>query len=106
MKGKPTLKAARDGWELNPPRLPSPHQVKIINAMPGLDAASQLVVDCWADVFSCRSIGMAIGPIPYTAVMWWADRNGCDRDVTDMLWQAIQIVDADYLKSIAPEPTK
>jgi hypothetical protein len=72
--------------------------------MPLLDAAAQLVVDCWNDVDSCRSIGMVLGPIPYTAVVLWSDRNGLDPDVADMLWGAIKIVDASFLEKHRPKP--
>lgn len=66
--------------------------------MPWLDAAAKLVVDCWQDTGTCRQIGMGVGFIPYDAVMLWADRNGCDHEVTVMLWNALHIVDVNFLQ--------
>lgn len=44
---------------------------------------------------------MAPGPIPWSAVMSWCDREGLDDDVTELLWVVVHGHDVDYLNALA-----
>lgn len=59
----------------------------------------QLVVDCWNTCGSERSIGFAVGPIPYRAVMHWCgERPYLDAELTDAIVRAINQLDSDRSK--------
>lgn len=74
--------------------------------MPG---AEWLLEMFWV-LSSDRQIGMAAGPVPFSAVDRWAERNGIvDPDEFDDLLRYVQIMDAAYLgQGVKPkaEPPK
>jgi hypothetical protein len=60
-----------------------------------------MVISCWRELETCRDFGMGIGPIPWTAIVAWAEVVGLDRDATWKLTQVIRKLDNDYLGALA-----
>lgn len=69
---------------------------------PPYDALIGLVLEAWNTLGSCRSIGMAVGSIPWTAVMAWCDRRPyLDDDLAKAVADAIGYLDANRAKADA-----
>jgi hypothetical protein len=49
----------------------------------------------WGDLSTCRPIGMAVGFIPWTAIIEWARFHGLDREATQILVDVIRKLDHD-----------
>jgi len=64
------------------------------------------VVECWNLLDSTRSIGMAVGPIPITAVWTWCERKQLDDDLTTAIASAINYLDAQRAKRSAQTKPK
>jgi hypothetical protein len=54
-----------------------------------------LCLTAWAELSTCRPIGMAVGPIPWTAIIAWARFHGLDREATGVLVTVIRRLDND-----------
>jgi hypothetical protein len=52
----------------------------------------------YMDLDSCRSVGFAEGPIPWTAVQLWAQVHDLDKDTTAALHHHVREMDKAYLK--------
>lgn len=52
-----------------------------------------LYIRAWHDLATCRGFGMAVGPIPFTAVLAWADFYELDRETTALLWDVLRILE-------------
>ena len=55
----------------------------------------------WNDLNSCRSIGMGVGPIPWSAADRYAQAAGLDGDEFILLWRCIgklETIYQDHLK--------
>lgn len=77
-------------------RPPSATEREIIDAQPEIDEAIGIVLAAWRDLGTCRPIGMAgAGPIPWTAIVTWADRQALDHDATELLVSVLRRLDAD-----------
>lgn len=50
-------------------------------------------IRAWHDLGTCRSIGMAAGPIPWTAIVQWCDFFDLDREQTIVLTDVIRHLD-------------
>lgn len=62
----------------------------------------ELVLACWRELDSCRSLGMSVGPIPSRDVRRWGrEVAGLDGDGEQLLWEVIRDLDADYLRGLA-----
>jgi hypothetical protein len=62
--------------------------------------------ECFGDLARDRQIGMAAGPIPWSAVDRWAARNGVDGDEFDRLKTLVFALDAEWLALNAPKDGK
>ena len=69
----------------------------VLNAEPPQDNAMGVVLHAWEDLSTCRPIGMAVGPIPWTAAMEWCDRHDLDEQSARLLWSVIKRLDRDEL---------
>jgi hypothetical protein len=49
------------------------------------------------DLSTCRSSGMSMGPIPWTAMVTYADRYRLDYDVAEAFVDIMRSMDAAYL---------
>ena len=54
-----------------------------------MDAQAALFIRAWHDLGTCRQVGMGVGPIPWTAVMQWAQIEGLDDEAARLLWEVI-----------------
>lgn len=71
-----------------------------------MDSAVAMCIDAWADLNTCRPSGMALGPIPFTAILTWAEFPGqLDHDLTMLLLAVIRILDRDLLEREASKRT-
>ena len=70
-------------------------RARLYAGKPPEDDALLLCVRAWQDLETCRSVGMAVGPIPWTAVQEWALASGLDRDSTRLLHDVIRYVDGE-----------
>lgn len=71
---------------------------------PEIDQSLDWVWNAFWCLDSCRSIGMAAGRIPWTAVSQYAREQAelTDPDDIDDFWFLIDVMDREYLK---PKPT-
>ncbi|QBQ71183.1 tail chaperonin [Shewanella phage S0112] len=49
------------------------------------------------DLNSCRQIGMGLGPIPWTAIIQYAEHYGLDQDVTEPFVDIVCTMDQAFL---------
>lgn len=74
-------------------RKPLPFEQEILDRCPDYDEVVADVLRALNDLDTCRPVGLAIGPIPITAVWQYLDRQGYDRGASAILSRAI--LDAD-----------
>lgn len=55
---------------------------------------------------TCRSFGMSVGPIPWTAIREWANEWGLEGDQREDLFLLIMHMDTEYLKYIKKSEEK
>lgn len=60
---------------------------------PVLTTAEQIIWDAFGDLSTERVSGMSYGPIPYRAILAYADFNGFSRSETEELIQNISVLD-------------
>lgn len=60
---------------------------------PEMSEVDMFLVRCWGDVGTCRQLGMAVGPIPWTAVAQWCAHYELDRDATQVVIGVVQYLD-------------
>lgn len=73
----------------------SPDEQAILDRQPPHDDGVALCLTAWAELSTCRPIGMAVGPIPWTAIIEWARFHGLDREATGVLVSVIRRLDND-----------
>lgn len=73
----------RPQWLVNAPSL-----------MPGLD----FYFTAFNELNTCRSVGMGAGPIPWTVIQEYADREGLDGEERSCLLYLIRAMDNAYLE--------
>lgn len=61
--------------------------------MPPCDYAVSRCVSAWGDLSTCRGIGMAAGPIPWTAIVHWCEFHGLDHEATQVVIYVIRTLD-------------
>jgi hypothetical protein len=72
---------------------------------PEYDPTVHLYVQAWHDLGSCRQIGMAAGPIPFTAVLDWTSFRGWDQEATQLLWRVVRHLDSERAEKLENERT-
>ena len=60
-----------------------------------------LCLTAWRDLSSCRSIGMVLGPIPWTAIAEWCRWHALEPDVARVVIDVIRRLDNEYLERAA-----
>lgn len=74
---------------------PLPEEIKNKpELLPGLD----LYYLAFFDISDCRSMGMQVGPIPWTVVRTYANELGFDQDQTEALHYHIRMMDDEFLR--------
>ena len=73
---------------------------KIQNA-PVLEKGLELFFNAWMELNTTRSIGMAVGPIPWLAVHEYANWYELDDDQRDALHYHVNEMDSAYFKHTA-----
>ena len=68
---------------------------KIRDLEPPIDYACSRCIEAWHDLGTCRAVGMAIGSIPWTAIVAWADFHELDREATMLLIRVIRHLDCE-----------
>lgn len=77
-------------------------QIAAIKAQePECDFAASMCLRAWSDLSTCRQIGMALGPIPITAIYEWADRKGFDDEAREIMTHVIRQLDVDRAEAEA-----
>lgn len=71
---------------------------ELLAKQPPYDALMSVVVDAWQMLDSTRAIGMAVGPIPVTAVWTYCERKQFDDELTNAITTAINHLDVDRRK--------
>lgn len=56
------------------------------------------MLDAWGDLSSERQVGMALGPIPYTTMVWYAERKGLDPEAVEDFCALLTAMDVAFLK--------
>lgn len=69
--------------------------LEIHESEPGRNYATDLCVHAWNDLNTCRTIGMAAGPIPWTSIVTWCDWHQLDRETSQVVLAVVQKLDAD-----------
>lgn len=67
----------------------------ILDKEPEMDFQIARCVNAWHDLGTCRAIGMAVGPIPVTAVYAWCEVEGFDLESTRIVKTVIRHVDGE-----------
>lgn len=80
-----------------------PEAREILSRRPPQDAAITLVLNAFADLSTCRPLGMMEGRIPWTACDRWCERHGLDDDAMRVLWSVIQRIDIEEMERRAFE---
>lgn len=62
---------------------------------PPRDFAVARCVEAWCDLSTTRGIGMATGPIPWTAIVRWCEFHELDREATMIVVHVIRTLDVD-----------
>ncbi|TMQ02172.1 MAG: hypothetical protein E6J91_53375 [Deltaproteobacteria bacterium] len=60
---------------------------------PELHLAAAICIRAWHDLGTCRGVGMALGPIPVTAIFAWCELEGFDREATMILRDVVRTAD-------------
>lgn len=68
---------------------------------PELDLGTQILCRAYSELSTCRSVGFSMGPIPWTAMLAWAEHHNLEREVTDHLINVLRVVDAETLRRAA-----
>lgn len=76
---------------------------QIVAGEPPRDFAVIQVLSCWADMSTERSIGMAEGAIPWSAIVRWCEVNEFDREATQIMTHVIRTLDNDRARARAAE---
>lgn len=58
-----------------------------------------LCLHAWSDLSTCRSVGMALGPIPWTVIVQWCEWHGLDRDATRIVMAVVRRLDRDWIEA-------
>jgi hypothetical protein len=70
---------------------------------PALTGMLELAMTCWRDLCGERHVGMALGPIPWRAIIAWADRYGVAED--EQLVELVQTIDTEWLRDARSRTT-
>jgi len=70
---------------------------------PELEPGLEFFIDAFWQLNSCRAIGMAAGPIPWTAAYQYGLAHGLDRDMLIVFPRVISEMDAKFLDWSARE---
>lgn len=62
---------------------------------PEIDEQIAMCVRAFHDAGTCRQFGFAMGPIPMTAILAWADLHGLDRETTILVWDVVHYADGE-----------
>jgi hypothetical protein len=76
-------------------RMPLPKA--ILNA-PELWMGLELFYTAFMDLTTCRPLGMSEGPIPWTAIVQYCDRNGIEDEQREDMFFHLRSMDTAYLK--------
>ena len=79
--------------------------------IPALDSKPSVIgwewiIQAYFDLSTCRTIGMSPGPIPWTAVDLWAERNALSATEYEELEFFIRRMDSKYQKLVREESEK
>lgn len=86
-------------------RMNRPIPEEILNR-PQLYPGLELFYEAFNELSSCRSIGMGIGPIPWTATNVWADHKELQGEQREYLFYHIRAMDNAYLEDHAKDMKK
>ena len=82
-------------------RKPRPDQLALLERGPELDAGCMILVRAYAELSTCRPVGMGPAPIPITVMWQWCDRRGVrDPAVVDHFCLVLRLVDAAILRKV------
>lgn len=70
---------------------------------PIIEPADIFYIKAFYDLGTCRSNGMSLGPIPWSAMIQYAEWYGLDRDVTEAFVDIVREMDTAYLNYQAEE---
>jgi hypothetical protein len=73
---------------------------------PPRDTACFMCVRAWFDLGTERSIGMAVGPIPWSRIVQWCRFYGLDRDATGLVIHVVRQLDNDHAAADAATRSK
>lgn len=73
----------------------------LLEKEPERDLAVQLCLRAWWETGTCRVVGMAVGPIPVTAIWEWCDRHGFDDEAREIMTHVIRQLDNDRAEAEA-----
>ena len=79
-----------------------PEHVEIASPSPALDHHARTLLDAFDELSTDRRVGVAPGPIPYTAIQAFADAEQMGRVASRVFRAAIRRLDAEYLTLTVP----
>jgi hypothetical protein len=78
----------------------------ILEQRPTLDYAMSRCLDAWADLSTERTIGFAVGAIPWSRIVDWCEFHELDREATGVVIHVIRRLDVDRAEHAAAEEAK
>jgi hypothetical protein len=75
------------------------YEQETLAAAPEGDSAMSMVIECWRDLEGERPLGFGcVGFIPFRALKAWAEDEGLDRELFQMLKTIIHKLDGDRME--------
>ena len=68
---------------------------------PYSDHQIALYVGAWHAMQSCRPIGMDVGPVPWTAIDQWTQRQRLDREAAMLVEYVIRFIEGEHAEAKA-----
>ncbi len=72
---------------------------RVYDSEPERDGAVGRCIHAWADLNTCRPVGMSSGLIPWTAIVCWCQFHLFDREATQIMIHVIRTLDADQAEA-------
>lgn len=78
----------------------------ILKQEPARDYAVIRCIEAWHDLGTERTVGFAVGPIPWSRVVAWCEFHGLDREATQIVVHVIRRLDIDRAEARAADDAK
>lgn len=78
----------------------------ITSQEPPRDYAVARCIQAWGDLSTCRSVGWAVGAIPWDKIVAWCEFHGLDYEAAQILVHVIRTLDIEHAEARRAEDSK